>query len=627
MNERNLFDDPVEPTVPVAPSTPVPSDNMFDEGDPVSPTPAVDISTYDFDWGKMISNFPKDVGNIWKDTGKFFTSWEGVRGLGRFGKEVGTIALSARNPEYLARLMLSGELEITRQLFKHYTDNYNITTGAGRARFKKYVEEHPAEFLSDIISLATGVSGKALNAHKYLKYFVKPGKGVQILVDPGAALDVLPLPTGKNSGFNERTAMQAEKFLGEGQGTSAGDVPSMVLSDSKDVQIREGIQMHTEGEVGRRTIERFDKSKAGIDNYQDSIVNKYDVTPGYDPFDIEDAGDILTDNFESTLAGKRGKIGELFSNLETLPDPDMPTQMLYDRINRSYFESSDAFSNARAKLAELRRNDNKNIRNADFQKVENILEFIEEETKGAGSIRDMDNIRTNFRQQMNLAMRNGEITPVGSGTMSSPMYAALTEDLYNMIDTVVREVDPTGDLGYAEIFTRDFRRAKDEYRKLMELQDTAAGAFLFKNQGKGRALIDGILTGDTFNNPKNLDDLKKLVGDQGWTDLEPALLARVFTRSLRQGEWSPTGLRSVVSKINSSREARLSDIFGSTLANDLKELAEFSAKFQREGRVRTNSPTGFINAIIGNSTMSSILVRSGEILGVRIYDGRWYRCC
>lgn len=598
---------------------------------------------WDFNWGKMLKNFPGSVGRIWADTAKAALTKEGRAALGQLTKEVGQMATAgaASNPA------LARDMTVLPQLFQFYAENYNIFTGEGREKFQKYVEENPAEVLADAISVASMGAGAAaklsllprLNASRHL---ITAGKIVETAVDPTAAVQFLPTgranpsynpemsatygrtDTGAPMASERGVADVAEDILGPGQGTSQGDVPAMILTDSGDVQMREGLQMHTPGEVEQTARGRFDTSKEGIAEYQRQMVNVEGTTPGYDPFDTIEAGDQVVSNFRSEQLGENARIRGLYDELETMGfmDTQVPERTMQVPVYNQFGDLvgddivpagwMEYFEETMRTMLELKRTDSKLLPNADYQKSIEILKQAIETAEADGfSVRDFDRLRTNYRQRMDLALRNGEVTATGSGTVATKMYAALTNDFYDLLDKVVP--DPA--------FKQKIQEAKREYADLIAREDTRVGKFLLKNQANPRRIIDSILKGDLIRNATDMADLAILIGKQGMRDLQPALVSRLFDTALRQGNWSPTGLRSAIAGVNSANKNKLRVLFGDKIAKNLTELAEFSARFAREARVKTNSPTGFLNRIAGTSSWQSISVRLAEIGSIAYYGG------
>lgn len=621
---------------------------------------------WDFNWGNMLKNIPGSVGRIWEETASAAFTQEGRAAIGQLVKEAGMLGkvIAQKDPATMAGELGKSEFKLLPQTFKFYAENYNITTREGREKFQRYVEENPAEVLADAISIASMGAGQAskvaliskLNASKYMKPVRFAGAVVEGAVDPTSIVPRAIAPLGQGSpsynpemtatyGRNpdrsdvvstRRVAEIAEDLLGEGQGTSRGDVPAMILSDSGDTQIREGIQMHTPGEVEQTARGRFDTTKANIEEAQTGLIDTQGTSPDYDPFDPVGAGDQVISNFRDVQLGDRAQTRALFEELETMQAPDSPytimdqpvprvtEQQMVDprtgRIPETYGDLdvvvadrgyAPYFDKTQQMLFELSKSDSKLLTNADYNKTREIINAVIETAEAGGfTVRDFDKMRTNFRQQMDLALRNGEVSPTGSGTVATKMYSALTEDMYNMLERVA-----------PPDFVEKVRTAKQEYLNIIAREDTRVGKFLIKNQANPRRLIDSILKGDLIRNSNDFADLSTLIGEQGMRDLKPALLSRLFDTSLRQGNWSPTGLRSAIAGVNSANKNKLRMLFGDNTARTLAELSELSARFQRESRVKTNSPTGFINRIKGTGTASSIAVRLAELGSIFYYGG------
>lgn len=515
-----------------------------------------------------------------------------------------------------------------------------LTRFGSEEGIKKTLRDDPASYLIELMPIlakagAAGKLGKwskaAENIGKYANPEALPGELLNLI--PGRASPSynpdMTATYGRDASGRPLTTQTpvadvAERVLGPGQGTSQGDVPAMILSDSGDTQIREGLQMHTPGDVEATARGRFDTSKEGIAEYQRQLVDVQGTSPGYDPFDAVGAGDQVITNFRNVQLGEGTRIKGIYADLENMgymdtAVPQKTTRMpAYNQFGDLVGDDivpagwSSYFEDTMRTMIELKRTDSKLLPNVDYQKSVNILkEAIETAEIDGFSVRDFDRLRTNYRQRMDLAMRNGEISRTGSGTVATKMYAALTNDFYNLLDAVVP--DPA--------FKQKVQLAKREYANIIARESTRVGQFLIKNQGNPRRLVDSMLKGDLIRNGNDIADLTALIGEQGIIDLTPALLSRLFDTGLRQGNWSPTGLRSAIAGVNSANKNKMRLLFGDSMARNLSELAEFSALFAREQRVKTNSPTGFINRVVGTSTWQSIGVRFAEMASIGYYGG------
>ena len=673
-----------------SPNTPVPQngqrlDDVLDQMETDSTTsPTAQRTTQNYsqipfnvNWGRLASNLPGSTLQIWRDTAGAVLTKEGRGALGQIGKEVGLLALFAKNSDITKSFsvgMASGQIKAIPQIFKFYADNYNLVTPEGRRRFNEYIENHPAEFLADAISILSAGTGALAKAgrlpsfvsklkasNRLLPKFVRgAAKGVEIAVEPGAALDLVPLGRGEK-GYNpeidittgrDRQTRQnrttktpiaeiADRLLGEGQGTSGGDVPAMVLSDSGKANIVETSQFSQPGEVGIRTQDRFTKTRAGLEEAENRIASRYAAgvnAEGYSPFSAVEAGDMVIENFRDTQLGRKGDTKLLFDEIENTrtppsdpsdtllagntpsvmdtPVPELTAQSVTRRIDGSVDLNivnegfSGYFDETQKAMHNLKKSDSKLLSNADYDKSISILEnVIEEASEGGFTVRDFNQMRTNFRQQMDLAVANGEVTRTGSGTVASKMYSALTKDMYTMMEHLQSQGLIPSDL------TDKIKKSKAEYLRIIKLEETPAGKFLIRNQHNPRFVVDNILRGDTFASAKNINDLKALIGANGWLDLQPALISRMFDLAKRNDNWSPTGLKNTIAKINAADKNKLKTLFGVDLTKELNELAEFSTRLGREPTAHSKRQANFLERIVGDRTAGSVFLRIGETVG------------
>ena len=510
-----------------------------------------------------------------------------------------------------------------------------------------------------------------LNANKYLKPVAKVGraafKGVEYVTEPGSAIELLKhvkwnknyspeveMKIGRDAKgqpitHKTKVAEMADRILGKGQGTSEGNVPAMVLSDDGKVNMIETSQFSEPGDLGLRTQQRFTDTKAGLEESGRKLVDLEGISEGYSPFSAVEAGEQIIHNFRETQMGNRSAVKKLHDEIESItytPEPIRPgglvapepiakyklppiyeqtsTTKLSGDVGVDLHPSYNAYFNESViALNELGKSDSKLLSNADYKKVKEIFDDIFGAAEDGFTIGDMDKARTNFRTQMDIALQNGEVTRTGSGTVASKMYSAMTSDFYNMLDRVVA-LDPD-----SKTFPKDLpdkvKKAKAEWKKIIDIETTEGGAgkFLIKNQHNPRFIVDNILKGDMLAKKSpvpgrekftNLDDLKELIGDKGWKDLQPALVNRVLDMSLRNENWSPTGLKNTIAKINAADKNKMANIFGQELNVKLNELAEFSARLQREPTAHSKRQANFLERIAGDRTGGSILLRIGELI-------------
>ena len=138
---------------------------------------------HDFNWGKMAGNILPDIIQNVQDL-KHLADPKTYKALGLL---VAESVAAAKEPRQ-RRQRRSLENRSTRRLFsrtndpnlsdkrslkgnyqtpvldavgKFYQDNYDLTTSEGQQRWQKYVEEHPAQFASDVVAIAAALVAPA----------------------------------------------------------------------------------------------------------------------------------------------------------------------------------------------------------------------------------------------------------------------------------------------------------------------------------------------------------------------------------------------------------------------------------------------------------------------------------
>ena len=497
---------------------------------------------------------------------------------------------------------------------------------------KKTLKEDPYSILSELLPILAKL-GKTGKLGKYSR-IVKRGAEVADPTNlPGEVLNVAGRATEKAfkpyakqynpditakygrdaQGKDLETTKSAEALATE-YGAGVKDTPGMVLSDAKNVQLREGIQLHSESEIAEPVAERFKDTKESLEQSGRAMVG----SDSADVFDPEAAGERVIENFGKIQDGHRGdfarKYGAIKEQTDALVVPErgfeIPITDAYGEVVDINFIPSPYqtyFQNTSDVIQDLKSSDSKLLPSSEYQKVINIFEGVFQKVEQGGwTVRDMDRLRTNFRTELDLAVKNGQITPVGAGTVASKVYGALTKDFYDTLEFMVnREPDQ-----FPDNFVDSVKVAKAEYAQVQQLLETSAGKYLLRNQHKPAQIVEYALTTMTS---KDIGDLKQLIGDQGWASLKPALLSRIIDKSLTNDRWTPGGLKRAIAGVNSMKKNRVRELFGDDAAIKLSELAEFSTRLQREARVSSNSPTGFINNMIQKGNLGHLMFYVGEV--------------
>ena len=214
------------------------------------------------------------------------------------------------------------------------------------------------------------------------------------------------------------------------------------------------------------------------------MIDQTGITEGYSPFNPVESGERVIQSLRDAQSGRRGEVNAMYDALENntytynqngiqttenVMDYKVPSESastvnpknmgidVSDISHISYFEKT------LIAMQELKKSDSKLLSNKDYSRVNTILnEVLDNADKQGFTIRDMDRARTNFRQDMDLALQNGEVTKTGSGTVATKMYSAMTEDFYSMLEKVTAN-DPNNQI-FPAGFADDIKLAKAEWK-------------------------------------------------------------------------------------------------------------------------------------------------------------------
>ena len=552
------------------------------------------------------------------------------------GVSVGTTKAGDKLPD--TPELLAEQYPILSMIYQDYEDRFGSMEG-----FKKALADDPFSILSEMLPILAK-AGKAGKLGKYAEYAEMadptnlPGYAIK-----GAAGGIRK-GIKKGSGFYRKgydpkveskygegpnkealTTSRSATELSEEYGAGVKSDPAMVLSDSRRVREREGIQLRYGGDVETKARDRFDKAEEAVETSGTRIIGQTSVSDGLNP---EIAGQNVIKNLNEWQDGKKGDFKQKFGDLENRtykPDPNDPLSVdaysidtevpetpigalrqnkLGEVVGDDFISTSlGSFENTLEILNEMKKSDSNLLSNADYDKVINIFKgVITKADEGGFTIRDMDKLRTNFRTELDLAVSRNEVSEIGSGTIATKVYSALTNDFYNALE---KTVDAYPDR-FPDNFVDSVKAAKLDYQQTMVLLDTTAAKYLFSNQRNPTRIVEHVLTTMT---QKDVADLKVIIGDNGWNELRPALIARIFDRGKRNGEWSPGGLKRALAGINTRSKNRVRDLFGDDTAQQLAELAEYSKRLER----KKISASDAMNDIMMTRKFADILSRIGGL--------------
>ena len=464
------------------------------------------------------------------------------------------------------------EFPILYMIATDYKDRFGSMEG-----FKKTLADDPFSILSEMLPILAK-AGKAGKLGKYSKAIGRTSEVVDPTNVPGEVLGAagrtaqaglapykkqynpdVTSTYGRDAQGNPVTTTKSAEELATEYGAGVEDTPGMVLSDAKNVQIREGIQLHSESDIAEPVAKRFDETRDRLSDSGQKIVGE--TSP--DTFNPEVAGQKAIENFASWQDGKRTDFAQKFGDLNDLTyqldsgdtliagatgAKSMDTQVnpisvqtvkidpIRDKIDIDITDShTQYFDNTLSAIFDLSKSDSKLLPSSEYNKVQGILEGVIKKAEQDGfTLRDIDRLRTNFRTELDLAVGKNEITPIGAGTVSSKLYSALTKDFYNALEKTVSDFPDRFDPNFVD----SVKVAKAEYAQTQRLLETPAAKFLFRNQYNPVQIVENVLTTMTS---KDLGDLKVLLGDTGFNELKPALLSRMIDKGLTNGRWTPGG--------------------------------------------------------------------------------------
>ena len=281
------------------------------------------------------------------------------------------------------------------------------------------------------------------------------------------------------------------------------------------------------------------------------------------------------------------------------PKPEAPPQLL---------------ARTRAKLEELRAADSKLLSDPDLDKVSQILDSIlEDAAKDGLTLHDFDKMRTNFRKRLTGAVQNGEMTPIGSAEISRVFYQTLTEDFYDLVEAEVA-INPEA---FPPDMIEKIRAAKQDYRTTkVEIEESPAIEYLRKTEDNPAELIDELLKEKGIYTPDQIAILKSTLGNDGWTELQAALLDRFIGEATNPstGNIYRDKLGKMIDKLNNTHPEKASLLFdrvdmdsrtGSAKISNVDKLKQIATRTDLENSVAAqflqkaeNAPAALIDELL-----------------------------
>lgn len=511
------------------------------------------------------------------------------------------------------------QFPIMNAIIQDYADRYG-----GIEELKRTLRDEPASILADIVTLLVplakaGKLGKfSTAAAKYAPY-LDPASAPEAIVKGAkagtqAGVDKIVGARAKKyqEGFNPEVDKTGKTVLehAEEAGLAEEDVPAMMLTDVAKTRRREGVQYRSEDqEIATRVRNRFEKSEEAIQNRGREIGGFTDA----EGVDIEQAGRILLEDLDAVQDGFRGDFKDKFNDIKgVISDVEVPQRGFdmpyFDDLGQEVYVDfvpepyANYFRNTIDTLEFLRKADSKLLPSSELNKIKGIFGSVfDEVAKGGFTLNDVDRLRTNFRRELEIAVNNGDISPVGAGEVSTKIYAALTNDFYNILEEIVSD-NPDD---FPPNFVDSIKVAKAEYADVQANLDTEGVKYLLRNQYKPTQVVNHILTKMETG---EIDNIKKTLTDEGWQNLQPALISSILDRSLRAGDWSPGGLKKTLSSLGTRR---LNYLFGEEKTKQLQDLAAFSDRFSRRNFLTSDA----LNDVVNRNSLEEFGWKVAGVLG------------
>ena len=574
--------------------------------------------TTELTWKEALSGISPIGGTLYRSFGKGL--WDTVKGIPQLpsiavalAKDLGALTKDIAGAEDGEEVINLRDYPLLAAVIEDYEERYGDEAG-----FKKTLREDPFAILSDILPLLAAGSGTALKvsgrAAKYQRA-LQATKRTAELADPtnlpGEALSgalkgtanwmekhkpgynpEVEVPVGRDTttGQDITTTMRPEQAA-EQFGAGTAETPVAVLSDIDRAAAIEGWQRF-EGIAGAE--ERFEISKQAIlekrtQAVEDAAANVAELGDVRLP---EVAGTRALENYNNWQLGLRGEFRQRFGAIgEVL---DQPLTRIPDM---------ELLPHTRAEVKALQASTSKLLPKPDVVKATALLEEVFEKLDRADlTLRDFDQLRTSYRDSINLAIANKEMTAIGSGTVASRLYRALTEDFYQLLEEQIA-LNPDA---FPENFIDTVKLAKKDYLETIQLDEGVAATFLRKSQERPASIIDELLKEKSRITTEELNNLKTILGPDGWEALEPALLGRIYDLAAKRN--IPTGLTAVLKRIRGQDPNRLLTLFGEETASMLVESAEFAQRFGRAETWKRGSPTAKLQQVLPKAIASGLSI-------------------
>lgn len=388
------------------------------------------------------------------------------------------------------------------------------------------------------------------------------------------------------------------------------EVPMAALTDSEFAHIIEEAVRKTEGGNeaagirGRDTATR-DAIRAKQMQYVDQLASG-NVDPNVDFRNPEVAGGVALDDYSEWVGGRRTTLGAQFEKNRTILDTPVQARTMDNLFMKTALE----IENQVARDAGTR----DRISNPDLQKAvstfDRLLKNLQAKADdGSLNLGHVYAMRTAYHQRMDLFKRRGQLAETGSGSVANRIYDKFTEDMH---DLLLEEIAARPD-DFPDNFADTVNLTMREWADLRRLDGSNAANFLRNNQQRPGSIVEMLTRKNPNYTEKFLTDLKTILGDEGWQRLRPALLNRMFEKSLNRGSKTgkdivtASGLNRVIADINDTNPNRLRQMFGDEMAKNLVEMSNFTKRaFEKRGQWNTPYANRVIQEYLNNPRITEI---------------------
>ena len=433
------------------------------------------------------------------------------------------------------------------------------------------------------------------------------GAGRMLAREPGSFNPDVTAKYGQDA-TGDLTTTRSAVELAEDYGAGTGNAPLSALTDSEFAHILEESIRKTEGGDAATGIRgRDDATRAGISAKREMFVEQLaegKVDPSIDFRNPEIAGQTTLADYETWRKGQRMSIGNIFEKNRAILDRSFSI----DDIDNIFAETKTEIDRLVASDSGTRTN----ISNPDLKSsvaaFDTLLTNLKEKAlEGDLTLENIDRFRTNYHQQVDLFRRQGMMTGTGTGSVSSRIFDKMTDDFYNLLEKEVG-LNPAE---FPENFIDSVKLAKSEWAELRRLDSTEAANFMRRHQNRPADIVEQLTRKNGRYNEQFMTDLKVIIGDEGWDRLKPALLNRVFQRSLNRntGNITAGGLARVLADINEGNPNMLRNIFGDDMAKALVEMSEFQQRaFGKRGQWNTPYANALFRRFLDDPKITDIFM-------------------